>query len=188
MKQLQRPTRRGILIAHVAASVGWLGLTLCLLTLAISGATTASPATAEAAYRAMKLFGDWLLIPLALTTLATGLVMSLGTSWGLARHRWVMVKFWITLVATIASMFAFRAGINEAYLAVAGGEPVPDPTGLLFPPSVSLALYLFVTTVSILKPWGLTRRGRRERERQWQRRERGQRPSSPRPAAARQPV
>ncbi|WGP11335.1 hypothetical protein [Streptomyces sp. SH5] len=30
-------------------------------------------------------------------------------------------------------------------------------------PSVATAIYLFITTISILKPWGLTRRDRRLR-------------------------
>ncbi|MGP3967885.1 DUF2269 domain-containing protein [Streptomyces sp. 6N223] len=163
MTQLSRPARRGFLIAHVVASVGWLGLTLCLLVLAATGATTDSAPTAEAAYRAMKIFGDWLLAPLAVTTLVTGLVLSLGTVWGLARHRWVLVKFWITLGAAIASMLAFRTTINEAAAAVAAGDPVTDPAALVAPPIVSLSLYLFNTAISYLKPWGLTRRGRRLR-------------------------
>jgi hypothetical protein len=161
---LPRPARKGFLIAHVAVSVGWLGLTLCLLTLAINGATTDSAATAEAAYRSMKIFGDWLLGPLALATILTGLVLSLGTPWGLARHRWVYVKFWLTLAAGAASLLAFRGDINETAGEVAAGREVTDPTGLLFPPSVSLSLYLFITAISVLKPWGLTRRGQRARE------------------------
>lgn len=43
----------------------------------------------------------WLtLVPLAFATLATGLVMSLGTSWGLFRHYWVVFKLVITVFAT----------------------------------------------------------------------------------------
>jgi hypothetical protein len=199
-RQLSRPARRGFVIAHVVASVGWLGLTLCLLVLSIAGATAngtgtgtgaATPA-AEAAYRAMKIFGDWLLAPLALATIATGLVLSLGTPWGLARHRWVFAKFWITLGAAIASMLSFRTGINDAAAEVSAGQPVSDPSGLLFPPGVSLALYLFVTVISYLKPWGLTRRGRRHRERRTRSRARSRtRTRNVKPLAAatpRQPV
>jgi hypothetical protein len=35
----------------------------------------------------MKLFTDWLLLPVALLTLAGGLLPALGTEWGLTRHR-----------------------------------------------------------------------------------------------------
>ncbi|MDT0342192.1 DUF2269 domain-containing protein [Streptomyces litchfieldiae] len=170
MTALSRPVRRGFLVAHVVVSVGWLGLTLCLLVLAITGAATGSAATAEAAYRAMRIFGDWLVAPLALSALATGLVLSLGTHWGLVRHRWVLVKFVLTLITATASIFALRAGINEAAAEVTAGRPVPDAGGLVVPPTVALVTYLFMTAVSVLKPWGPTRWGRRHQREQRARR------------------
>lgn len=161
MPQLPRPARRTILVAHVTVSVGWLGISLCLLTLAIAGARDPA-AFAEPAYRAMKLFADWLLPPVALLTLGTGLLLSLGSPWGLARHRWIYVKFWLSLAAIALTAFSFRPGVTEAAERVAAGEYV-QATDLLIPPAVSLSLYVFLTAVSVLKPWGLTRRGRRLR-------------------------
>ncbi|MCF6522168.1 DUF2269 domain-containing protein [Streptomyces sp. JJ36] len=144
-------------------SVGWLGLSVCLLTLALAGFASTDPATDATAYRAMDLFGDRLVIPFAALTLASGLVLSLGTHWGLARHRWVWTKFWLTVAAGTASLLALRPELDAAAAAVAAGEQV-DGWSLLFPPSVSLTLYAFMTALSVLKPWGLTRRGRRLRD------------------------
>ncbi|MER7109112.1 hypothetical protein [Streptomyces sp. NPDC000229] len=110
MKQLKRPARPALLVVHGAVSVSWLGLTLGVLALGIAAYTTAGTSLTEAAYRAMKVFGDWLLAPAALVSLVSGLILALGTPWGLARHRWVTM-----------------------------------------------------TAISVLKPWGLTRRGRRLR-------------------------
>ncbi|MGW5528309.1 DUF2269 domain-containing protein [Streptomyces xanthochromogenes] len=145
------------MVAHVAVSVSWLGLTLGLLALGITAYTTDSPAMTDAAYRAMKVFGDWLVLPIALLTLVTGVVLSLGTRWGLARHRWVWIKFWLTLVTLCLSAFLLRPEINGA---VAAG--VPD-TSLVAAPIVSSSAYFFMTAISVLKPWGLTRRGRKHR-------------------------
>lgn len=89
VKPLKRSARRSLLVAHVAVSVGWLGLTVGLLALGITAFSTADPTTAQAATRAMKIFGDWLVVPVALFSLFSGLVLALGTPWGLARHRWV---------------------------------------------------------------------------------------------------
>ena len=44
---------------------------------------------------------------------------------------------------------------------VAAGQAVSDPASLVAPPVVSGSLYLFMTAISVLKPWGPTRRGRR---------------------------
>ncbi|MFE0181004.1 DUF2269 domain-containing protein [Streptomyces olivaceus] len=165
VKKLSRPARRGLLVVHVVASASWLGLTLGLLALGATAATTASPTAVEAGVRSMKLFADWLLLPLALLTLTSGVVLALGTHWGLARHRWVFTKFWVTSATTVATVLALRPGVNSAVAAVAAGEALPDAGDVLAGPVVSLSAYVFMTVVSLLKPWGPTRRGRRERVR-----------------------
>ncbi|HLL35927.1 MAG TPA: DUF2269 domain-containing protein [Streptomyces sp.] len=161
--KLSRPARRALLVVHVAASASWLGLTLGLLALGITATAAGSAPAAEAGVRAMKLFADWLLLPVGFLTLLSGLVLALGTAWGLARHRWVYTKFWLTLATTTATAFALRPGVNEAVAAVGGGRPLPDAGDVLFGPVVSLTAYVFMTAISVLKPWGPTRRGRRSR-------------------------
>lgn len=163
VKPLKRPLRRGILVVHVAASAGWLGLTLGLLALALTAFTTGSQPVIEASYRSMKVFTDWLVLPVAFLTLLSGLILSLGTKWGLARHWWVFIKFWLTLATTTASVLALRPGVNETAERVASGVVVADPRDLVMGPAVSLAAYLFMTVISVLKPWGTIRRGRRPR-------------------------
>lgn len=160
--KLNRPVRRATLVVHVSAAAGWLGLSLGLLGLGITAMTTASPVVIEASYRSMKVFGDWLVLPAALLTLLSGLVLSLGTPWGLARHRWVYTKFWLTLITTVLSTFSLRPGINTAAAEAAAGH-VAVSSDLVIAPSVSLSAYLFMTALSVLKPWGLTRHGRRLR-------------------------
>ncbi|GGT33848.1 DUF2269 domain-containing protein [Streptomyces chromofuscus] len=161
--KLSRPARRASLVVHVVASAGWLGLTSGLLALAVTASATGSAVTVEASVRAMKLFADWLLLPVALLTLLSGLLLSLGTPWGLARHRWVYTKFWLTLATITATAFALRPGVNTAVTAVAAGEGLPESGDILMGPVVSLSAYLFMTAISVLKPWGPTRRGRRLR-------------------------
>ncbi|MFI2187259.1 DUF2269 domain-containing protein [Streptomyces sioyaensis] len=162
MQQLSRPARRAVLVLHVAVSVSWLGLTLGLLALGLTGYTTGSPEMATAAYRAMKVFGDWLVLPIALMSLVSGLVLSLGTPWGLARHRWVVIKFWLTLLTLLLSVFALRPGINHLAAAAAAGTP-PAGIQLVIASAVATAIYFFLTAISVLKPWGPTKRGSRLR-------------------------
>lgn len=163
-KQLSRPVRRAWLVLHVAVSVAWLGISLCLLVLGLAGAATDSAETGAAAYRAMRIFGDWLIVPVSLLTLVSGVVLALGTPWGLARYHWVRTKFWLTLATAAASVFALRSGIDDAAAEVdrlRAGEPVPFFADLVAAPAVSTAAYLFMTAISVLKPWGMTARGRR---------------------------
>ncbi|MFE0178139.1 DUF2269 domain-containing protein [Streptomyces sp. NPDC059002] len=161
--KLSRPARRATLVVHVVGSAGWLGLTLGLLALALTAITTESTTIIEAAVRSMKIFTDWLVIPLSLLTLLSGLLLSVGTPWGLAKHRWVYTKFWLTLATTIASVFALRPGVSDSAATVAAGDPITDASGLIAGPIVSLSAYVFMTVISVLKPWGLTRRGQKQR-------------------------
>ena len=45
----------------------------------------------------MNLIGFYLLVPLSFAALLTGLVQSLGTSWGLFRQYWTIVKLVLTI-------------------------------------------------------------------------------------------
>ncbi|MFE3328726.1 DUF2269 domain-containing protein [Streptomyces sp. NPDC059176] len=161
MKQLKRPTRRTLVVLHVCASASWLGLSLGLLGLSVTAVVHNSPAAIEASYRSMSVFANWLMIPIALLTLASGLALSLGTPWGLARHRWVWTKFCLTLVTTVLTAFSLRPAVNSAAEQAAAGAAVSDASGLLAAPVVSLSAYVFMTAISVLKPWGKTRYGRR---------------------------
>ncbi|WP_262006172.1 DUF2269 domain-containing protein [Streptomyces sp. FIT100] len=163
MKPLKRPARRAILVVHVSASASWLGLSLGLLGLSVAAIASDSQAAAEASYRSMAVFANWLMVPIALLTLVSGVVLSLGTPWGLARYHWVWTKFWLTLVTTGLTVFSLRPGVNTAAEEAAAGIAVTDASGLLAAPIVSLSAYLFMTAISVLKPWGMTRRGKRLR-------------------------
>lgn len=147
MKPIARKTW---LVLHVITSVGWLGVTVGMLVLAVAAFD------APQLYRAMALLGDLVVLPLALTALVTGLVLSLGTKWGLVRHRWVLVKFVLTVIAVVATAFSLRSGLHEAadgIVGTAGGD-------VLVASCVSSTLYTVNTVLSVFKPWGRTRWGR----------------------------
>ncbi|WP_367137050.1 hypothetical protein [Saccharothrix sp. HUAS TT1] len=141
--------RKTWLLLHVISSVGWLGVTIGMLVLALAAFD------APQLYQAMSLLGDLVVLPLALAALVTGVVLSVGTRWGLVKHRWVLVKFALTVVAVVATTFSLRSGLHEAadgVVGTAGGD-------VLAAACVSLALYTFNTALSVFKPWGRTRWG-----------------------------
>ena len=92
--------RQVALTAHVTASVGWLGAVAAFLALAVAGVASGDEQRVRGAYVAMELTGWYVIVPLSLASLLTGLVQSLGTTWGLVRHYWVLVKLLITVAAT----------------------------------------------------------------------------------------
>jgi hypothetical protein len=160
--------RKILTVVHVVSSVGWLGLMLCLLTLGGTALLSDDGTTVRSAYRGMNMLGDTLIIPIALLALLTGLLLALGTRWGLFRHTWVITKFWLTLVAAAASIFELRARLHEAVQLVNQHPtgPVSDMhlgalrDTLVVAPVVALAIYLTNVTLSIAKPWGRRDKGR----------------------------
>src|SRR5215212_7835928 len=93
--------RKIALTTHITSSVGWLGSVAAFLALAIAGVTSGNAQTVRAAYLAMHLTTWFVIVPLSLASLLTGLVDSLGTPWGLFRHYWVVTKLLLTTLATI---------------------------------------------------------------------------------------
>ncbi|MFD8754206.1 DUF2269 domain-containing protein [Kitasatospora sp. NPDC059577] len=142
--------------------MSWLALMLCLLTLAVAALTTGDADRLRTAYRAMGMLGDALVLPLSLLTFLSGVVLGLGTSWGLFRYYWVSTKFWLTLAAMAASIFALTARLHDAVRAVDAHPTGPiraEDLGFVryntvIVPAVALSLYLFTVILSVYKPWG----------------------------------
>jgi hypothetical protein len=164
---MRRALRRSALIAHVVVSIGWLGAVGAFLVLAVAGAA----ATAQSGlglYAAMDLITRFLLVPLSLGSLLTGVVMSLGTSWGLMRHYWVVFKLFITVVATVVLFLQLDA---IRYLADVDANALATPaaaemrTSLVVHAGGGLVVLILPTVLSIFKPKGLTRYGARRQQR-----------------------
>lgn len=153
---LSRRVRRATLVLHVAVSVGWLGMDAVLLVLGATAVLTDDPELTHACVVAMDAAAGTMLIPVSLLALVTGVVGGLGTKWGLVRYWWVLVKLVVTLVAATLSIFLLRGTLAEA----AGAAPADlNRPELVVPPTVALVLYVTMTALSVLKPWGRTRWG-----------------------------
>lgn len=146
---LSRGPRRLLLTVHVMASVGWLGLTLGLLTLGVEGRLGPDPAV----YRSIRVLVDGPVLAVSLLSLVTGVVLAAGTRWGLLRHWWVVAKLVLTLVATGLSIFALRPLAHHAAATLGGGR---GGTDLIVAPSVALVVYGAATVLSVYKPRGRT--------------------------------
>jgi hypothetical protein len=155
--------RKFALTAHVLSSVGWLGAVAAFFALTITALTTTTTAMMQASYLAMNIIGESVLVPLSLAALASGVIQSLGTPWGLFRHYWVAVKFVLTVVAAaLLVLHQFMAVSVVAQRVLDAGAVVPDVGGL----GVKLArdaaggllLLLAATVLLVYKPWGRIRR------------------------------
>ena len=163
--------RKLALTAHVTSSVGWLGAVAGFLVLAIAGLTGENTQTVRAAYLAMNLTAWCVIVPLSLASPLTGIVQSLGTSWGLLRHYWIVVKLVITIPATILLLLHMQPSGHLARVVaettLVSGELGGMRIKLVANAAVALVVLLAATTLSIYKPWGLTRYGRRKQHEQF---------------------
>jgi hypothetical protein len=156
--------RKVMLTLHVIVSVGWLGIDICFIVLGITGKVTSDPRTRYAVYAALDLIYRTVLIPISVLALLTGLLLALGTVWGLFRYYWVLVKFALTVVAVILALFPLRYMITNAHAELAT-VPVAQATSvdlgvkgvaLVIAPIVGLVLYSTNVILSVFKPWGRT--------------------------------
>jgi hypothetical protein len=163
--------RKLALTAHVIASVGWLGAVVAFLALSVAGLTSQDPQTVQGAYLVMELTGWVVLVPLSLASLLTGLVCSLGSTWGLFRHYWVLFKLVINVVATIVLLLYMQtldslgAVVAATALSGRGFGGLRDPSPVLHA-AAALLLLLVATTLAIYKPRGMTGYGQRTQYRQ----------------------
>jgi hypothetical protein len=158
--------RKFALTVHLTCSVGWIGAVAAYLALGLAAVTSSDAPTVRAAWIAMDLTGWWAIVPLAIAALLTGLVMSLGTHWGLFRHYWVLISLVLTVVSTVvlllhmptvSAMTTLARNADEAGLRALGGD--------LLHPGVGLAVLLAITVLNVYKPSGVTRYGwRKQRE------------------------
>jgi hypothetical protein len=157
--------RKLALAVHLSCSVGWLGAVAAYLTLDVTVATAREPALLRAAWIAMGLVVTWAIVPLAVASVLTGLVMSLGTKWGLFRHWWVVISLVLTVAATLVLLTEVDL-INDA--AAIAADPATSSVELrALPPTLphsvgGLAVLLVVQVVNVYKPQGLTPYGWRK--------------------------
>jgi len=167
---LSRNLRRTTLLLHVLCGVGWMGLDLGLMVLVVSGATTGDGAVAAAAYTTAHLVIPVVVPALATGMLLTGIVLGLGTRYGLAQWTWVLTKLGIGVLLTLLVFTSLLPGVlaipeglsgSADQVRAAVGDTVRD---LVFPPFVSFTLLAVALVLSIWKPWGRTPWARRAHE------------------------
>ena len=169
--------RKLTLTVHLVSSLGWVGAVVGYIALGLAAANGADDLTVRAAWIGMELTGWYAIVPLAVASLLTGIVISLGTPWGLFRHYWVLISLALTVVCLVvlvvhmpsvtATAAALRAGDGLAPAATSsadhGGHGGGGAAGGdLFHPSIGLVVLLAITLLNVYKPRGLTPYGWRK--------------------------
>lgn len=152
--------RKAALVAHIVASVGWMGSVAAFFALAVAGLTGRDPGTVAALYVAMEPITWEVIVPLAFAALLTGVVSALGSPWGLVRHYWVLFKLLLTAASTLVLMIHTQPIDRMAAAAAQGPLPAADAqmqAQLVIASGAALLVLGVVTVLSVYKPKGAIR-------------------------------
>ena len=161
--------RKFALVAHITSSVGWIGAVAGYIALDVAAAAGRDAQTLRAAYLAMGWIAWYVIVPLALASLLTGLFMSLGTKWGLFRHYWVLISLLLTLIATFVLLVETQ---TIGYFADVAADPTTSGDNLRALGSTLVhsvggtVVLLVILVLNVYKPRGMTRYGWRKQSEQ----------------------
>jgi len=166
--------RKFTLTVHITSSVGWIGAVFAYLALVVVTQTSQDVQSVRAAFIVMEPITWFALVPLAISALLTGIIMSLGTKWGLFRHYWVLAKLLLTVVAILILLIQSR---TISYIANVAADPSSNLSRLggvsqFLHPGLGLLVLLVITILSVYKPRGVTRYGWRKQQEKVQSRSR----------------
>ena len=152
IQPLPRRGRQVWMILHVVCSVGWLGVLVSSLVLCVAALGSDVVARVSALYTAAGVLADTFFLPGTLLVLLTGVVLGVGTKWGLLKFYWVLVKLVIALVLLVAANLVLLARLTE----IAGADHVEFGDGMSLVGAFSVLTLTagLATILSILKPWG----------------------------------
>lgn len=155
---LGRRWRRSVLVLHIVAAGGWIGIDVIAAVLVLAGRFGGSTEVRSLAYRSLATFVVWPMLSAGLVCLLTGLVLGLGTKWGLLRYWWVAVKLALNVILCTLIVVLLQPGMGalDAYGRdlLTGSPDSSAVSALFFPPAVSLATLTVATVLGVVKPWG----------------------------------
>lgn len=156
-------TRKGFLLVHILSAGAWVGIDIVIGVLVATALLADEARTTALAYQALGLFAVWPMFITGVVCLASGIVLGLGTRYGLVRYWWVLVKLVLNVVLVTLVFFALPGGVAAAVAygegLASGGPNLPAaPSDIVFPPVVSSTALLIAFLLAVYKPWGRVRR------------------------------
>lgn len=150
---LSRRARQALLTAHIVMSVGLLGDSAGFLAVAIRAARADDPVAVRESVEVLSMFSLVFGIPLSVGALITGVLLGIGTKWGVLRYPWVTAK--LLLLLSVMLVGSFVIGPAETTMLDGNG----DTTGRLIAAGCYDVLALALATgLSVFKPGGRFRR------------------------------
>jgi hypothetical protein len=78
-------TRKSVLLVHIASAGAWLGIDVVMAVLVFTAVFTDDDRTKALSFRALELVAVWPLLTMGMLCLLTGILLCLGSRYGLVR-------------------------------------------------------------------------------------------------------
>jgi len=161
MKKLSQKGRSILLSIHIIFAGWWMGAAVSMILLNFLSGNIISGDELFATNAAIKHIDDFIIIPAALGSLLTGFLICLLTRWGFFRHRWVTVKWIVTITAILFGTFFLGPWVN-GFVAISDTLRIDALADPIYVSSKNLnqifgiaqtVIILFLVFVSVIKPW-----------------------------------
>jgi hypothetical protein len=160
MKKIGPVGAKRLKIAHLFFMALWIGGVASLLAL-YAAIDRIEFSNTYLGYRALRTVA-WNVVGWGgMGSLVSGLLLSFLTQWGIFKHRWVTVKFFVVLAQILFGMFFIQSRIlsNLALIEIEQAGALSDGNFLKhhgqigWALTLQLAVYIFIIAISLLKPW-----------------------------------
>lgn len=160
VKKLKPQSVRILKMFHIFFAFSWIigGVALCLLIF------ITNPKTGDELYmrsRILQMVDDYFIILGALGAFTTGLIYSIWTNWGFFQHRWITLKWIMTILQILFGTFVLGPFINDNVVIAdqLRDAALTDPVFLRniqntqIWGTIQTLLLLAIIVVSVQKPW-----------------------------------
>ena len=160
--------RKTVLLLHILAAGTWFGLDVAMAVLVFTAIFTESAEARANTLQSLGLVTVWPMFSAAMLSLITGVILGLGSKYGLLRYWWVAIKLALNIILSTLIVTALRGEVAKATdlgsQLAAGVDLDWNFSNMLFPQIVSPTALTVAFLLAVFKPWGLIRRSRvRER-------------------------
>jgi hypothetical protein len=118
-----------------------------VLAVNVRAATTTDPGFTSASYELLEMFTLVFGIPLSFAALISGLILGLGSKWGVLRHAWVTAK--LVLLVSVILIGAFVIGPATSEMQAGAGDA---ETLLIAAAAWDVLALALATALSVYKP------------------------------------
>lgn len=160
MKTLNTTGLKTLKVVHLVCAIIWIGsaIVMNLLRLLVNVSDAAGMYYMAEILEAIDI---QILVPGAVGCLLTGIVYGCFTKWGFFKHRWLTVKWILTIFMILVGTFCMGPLIKENVvigkaLMNGGGDAIlyaDNVTANAWLGAMQLILLIFVVIISVWKPW-----------------------------------